>query len=497
MAASAAPKAPAAPKIAWHRCDEPSQRKLGLQCATVPVPLDHAEPNGPRILLDLARHRASGSAAARKGSLFVNPGGPGGSAINHMDQFLTTLGPSVTSRFDIVAMDPRGVGDSSVAACWSITPEPDVPADGDRSPAQARIAIAHDTYERTACAKTGRPIIDHMSTGDVARDLDLMRRAVGDEKLTYYGVSYGTVLAQTYAAMFPQNVRALALDGVVNAQSWTTGHGGGKGADETLRAAFAACRAAGPKRCPHGATIAAEWDDLLARLAKGPVTTADGTLSRGEVLSSVLTSLYDPDTIAPMMDWIHADYLVVTGKRRTLAPKPPAPAEAKTFGLPGASKPGPVITGHEPMPDAAKWWDTFKQAGVMCSDSLNPSDPNAWTRYADASAASSWFTPTWTWNSSLCAGWPGHSTGVYRGPFTVKPAHPLLVVGNTHDPATPLTAARSVAAASPGARLLTVDAYGHTGANKSTCAADVVRRYLIDGTLPRAGATCVADKPLF
>jgi len=155
-----------------------------------------------------------------------------------------------------------------------------------------------------------------------------------------------------------------------------------------------------------------------------------------------------------------------------------------------------AIAPSTPTPENAAWWDTFTQAGVMCSDSVNSRDPQLWARYAQATKAS-WFTGVWGWNSSLCAGWPGRSTGAYRGPFTVKPAKPLLVVGNTHDPATPITQARAVARMSPGARLLTVDAFGHTIADRSTCASRVMRGYPATGVPPRGDVTCRADKALF
>lgn len=419
-----------------------------------------------------------------------------------MGKFLRVLGTDVTRDSDVVGMDPRGVGVSSRAGCWSRSPEPGTRPDVPSTPAEIRTRLRWDAYERAACAATGRPIIDHMSTGDVARDMDLVRRAVGDRRLTYYGVSYGTVLAATYASMFPGNVRAMVLDGVVDPVAWTTGYGrswqrvpvsartgSGQGADETLRAAFAACRAAGEKRCPHGSTIAAEWDALLARLARGPVTKDGTSLTRADVLSAALTSLYDPDTYPGLVQWIHDDHRAVVAGRgvvRDRSVAPPTPAAPR----------GPIAPSR-PVPESAQWWDTFTQAGVMCSDSANSRDPQLWPRYAAAVQGRSWFGGVWAWNSSLCAGWPGHSAGAYRGPFTVKPANPLLVVGNTHDPATPLANARPVARMSPGARLVTVYAFGHTIGDRSACAPAVLRRYLATGVAPRRDVTCRADGALF
>ncbi|WP_168581301.1 alpha/beta hydrolase [Gephyromycinifex aptenodytis] len=498
--------APAVPRIRWQRCEEASQRKLGLTCATVKVPLDYAAPGKASILLNVVRHKAT--AKKSKGVLFVNPGGPGTSTIEHMEQFLTTLGRPVTSTFDVIGMDPRGVGVDSLAGCWSRTEAPDGVSSFPVTTSEAKKQIARDSFERKACAATGRPIIDHMSTGNVARDMDLIRQAVGDRALSYYGVSYGTVLGATYAAMFPTKVRGIILDGVVDPVDWTTGRGrqssripvstrtgSGAASDESLRAVFAACKAAGKTRCPHGATIASEWDRLLKALSSGPVTVGDETYTKADTIGAAMANLYSTEEIPSMLDWIHDEYLTVVAKS-----SPPVSAP-RASGAPKLAlrrrTPGPLVSPVVAQPDSSRWFDTFKQAGVMCSDSKNPADAMTWHRYATASAKNSWFTPLWTWQSSLCAGWPGSRRDAYVGPFNVRPAHPLLVVGNTHDPATPYANARRVAALSPGARLLTVDTFGHTAADQSPCATKAMQRYLLTGALPPEGLVCKAGKPLF
>ncbi|MCH8614407.1 alpha/beta hydrolase [Arsenicicoccus dermatophilus] len=470
------------------------------------VPLDYARPGRASILLNVVRHKAKAKKA--KGSVFVNPGGPGTSASSRMEMFMEALGKPITSQFDVVGMDPRGIGVDSQASCWSKQDAPGKPDGFPLSAAEAKQQIVRDTFERKACDKVGHPIIDHMSTGDVARDMELMRQAVGDPQLSYYGVSYGTVLGSTYAAMFPSKVRALILDGVVDPVDWTTGKpgesdripssartGSGRGADESLRALFAACKAAGPKKCKHGASIASEWNQLMTRLAKGPVKTKEHTFTKAETISSAMENLYSPDQATSFMDWIHDEYLTVVKKTPRAVNRP------KTTGLvpPGLAvvKPGPVVSPVTGYADHAKWIDTFRQAGVICADGVNPKDPMAWHTYATQSAKTSWFTPLWTWQSSLCAGWPGAHSGAYWGPFNVKPAHPLLVIGNTHDPATPLANAKAVAAMSPGARLLTLDAFGHAAGGKSVCVTKAMQNYLLTGALPASGLVCKDAKPIF
>ncbi|MCH8613123.1 alpha/beta hydrolase [Arsenicicoccus dermatophilus] len=502
---------PAVPTISWKPCEEASQQKLGLQCATAKVPLDYAHPSKASILLNLVRHKAT--APKSKGAVFVNPGGPGNAATDSMGRFLEVLGKPVTSQYDVIGMDPRGIGVDSLAACWSSKEAPDKPAGFPVTQAEAKQQIARDTFERKACDKVGHPIIDHMTTGDVARDMDLVRQAVGDSKMSYYGVSYGTVLGATYAAMFPTKVRGLVLDGVVNPVDWTTGQGdqgtripssmrtgSGVGADESLKAAFAACAAAGKSRCRHGATIAKEWDQLIATLSKGPVTSGGATYTKADTITSVMPSLYDAAAIPALLDWIHDEYLAVVKKsaRKVNKPRveglvPPGLGTPK----PGPAKPGPVVSPTTGNSDDSVWRDTFKQAGVICSDAVNPKDPMVWHQTATAAAKTSWFAPLWVWQSSLCAGWPGSHADAYWGPFDVKPAHPLLVVGNIHDPATPYANAKAVAAMSPGARLLTVDTFGHAAGDQSPCATKAMQDYLLTGALPAPGTVCKPAKPLF
>lgn len=490
----------ATPRLRWKRCEGDYR----FQCASARVPLDYTAPRGPRIEIQLTRSVAKAKGKARLGSLFINPGGPGLSAIEALPSFIRVLGPAVTDRFDIVAMDPRGVEQSSPLWCWSPQAGPTAelgiyPTDR----AQAAKRIADDTFVRGMCAKTGKPLMDHMSTGDVARDLELMRRAVGDKGLSFYGVSYGSALGATYANMFPATSRAVLVDGILDPVAWTTGWGAdartipnssrsdaGAGAEETLRSAFLQCRRVGPNRCPHSRTITAEWEALVARLRRGPVRDKNGGVrTLDSETQAVLHALYHADGYRDLMRMIHDSHeAVVKGRRPSSA--------GERLRKAAAQNPAPL--GATGGPEDGKRSERMFQAGVVCADGVNPADPWAWWRYASSPrVASSWFGPLWAWNSSVCAGWPSKAPGAYRGPFNVKPANGMLVVGNTHDPATPLSQARRLASYSPGARLLTVDTWGHTAADSSACASAHMRRYLLTGALPRAGVVCRANRPLF
>lgn len=206
-----------APKLRWWACYGTAQ------CATVKVPRDYDRPHGAKVELALLRVKAR-NPKQRIGSLFVNPGGPGGQATLlalAADQFLA---PQILDRFDIVGMDPRGVGFSDNVRCFdSVAAQTAVFAPYTRgfpvTPKQEAAWIRSTKAFGAACTKAGGLALS-MSTAEVARDMELMRRSVGDRQLTYFGFSYGSYLGQVYANLFPDRFRALAIDGVLDPQRW-------------------------------------------------------------------------------------------------------------------------------------------------------------------------------------------------------------------------------------------------------------------------------------
>lgn len=465
------------PKITWSACESK------LQCATFQVPLDYANPTGPKVNIAAAKQSAT-DPTKRIGTLFINPGGPGNAGAAAVGRYAEALGETVRARFDIVGIDPRGVGQSEIATCPTPAKVAGPITDLPFSPAEIAGKIAEDNAIRDACRK-GVPLLAHMTTADLARDMELMRRASGDPALTFFGVSYGTYLGATYAAMFPDKVRAIAVDGVVDPVAWAIGRddsgtqvpiggrlGAVEGASETFQAAVKACAAAG-SGCPQASTIEADWALIVKRLAEGPYVT-DG----GEVITyategkAILDLLYDQVTYSTMAGSIAE----LAGKMRANRTGKPVPKDAGPFV--------PSLSGGISM------------MATTCSDSVNPTNPQAWPKTVESMrAANGPFADAWLWNTSLCAGWPFAANNGYRGPFDITPAHPLLVIGNTHDPATPLSGAKALASTSPGARLLTVDTFGHTSLGKSPCATAAITAYLVDGTLPAEGTVCPGTKP--
>ncbi|WP_116115062.1 alpha/beta hydrolase [Austwickia chelonae] len=500
------------PALKWAPCDNDAS----LHCAAVLLPLDYAKPDGPKIKVAVTKKPAIGK--DRKGSLFVNPGGPGQSASERLPRLAKVLGTKVAQHFDIIGVDPRGIAPTAEARCWSKTPEPpNSRAKYPSEPDLQKLHIAHDDYERTACDKTGRPIIDHMSTASTVRDHEMIRRALGDKQFNYYGVSYGTYLGATYAALFPQTVGRMVMDSVVDPLAWSTGEKGegekipvtgrihsAEGSLETLNAAFAECKKAGPKRCPQGPTIEKAWKESVELLKKGPVKQGSQTHYLGDLVHNTAAAMYDDESFPRLMESIHEAWKTLTERKKPTVTLKQTAEEAQKksiapqlFAAPDNTAEKAIVPGTKPPKDAA-WTDTFRIAGVMCSDTANPKDPQAWVHVGNSpEAQKNPFRASWAWDSSLCARWPGQDKNVYRGPFNVKPANPMLVLNNTHDPATPMAGAKKLVALSPGARLLAVDAWGHMSADKNTCAAKAAETYLVDGKLPAEGAVCKTEGSLF
>src|SRR5262245_29096754 len=195
--------------LSWSPCN----RDVGpLECTTVQVPLDYDQPQGATVSIAMVRLPAA-DPATKIGSLFLNPGGPGGSGVDELLSVVPFIPPPLRL-FDVIGFDPRGIARSTALRCFG-TPKQwgpyFTPFAFPITAGEEEIWITADRYLDSACEQRAGRIIDHMATADVARDLDLMREAVGDQKLTYYGISYGSYLGQTYANMFPDKVRAVAI----------------------------------------------------------------------------------------------------------------------------------------------------------------------------------------------------------------------------------------------------------------------------------------------
>jgi len=487
--------APRTPRVAWSPCFR--ELSFPFECGTVQVPLDHGGPGGAAVSIALARLPAA-DPARRIGSLFLNPGGPGGSGVD----FLLFAGPflyspDVRARFDLVGFDPRGIGRSTAVRCfgnprqWSglLTPFP-VPV----TPAEEAVWEDADRFLVEACDRRAARIVDHMATADVARDLDLLRQAVGDEGLTYAGYSYGSYLGVTYANLFPGKVRALVVDGVLDPVAWATGSAGDEhlpfstrlrsdaGARATLEEFFRLCDAGGAN-CAFSGGAEARFATLAARLRDAPILITDpvsgatSPFGYGDLVINALIAMYSS------FSWpSFAGFLAFVESQ-------PAPA---ALGLRQQALHEEAYITKRGFPRYPNLVEGFPS--VACSDSDNPDSYGAWSQAAgDAEEQFGYFGRPWTWFSSICAAWPGADLDRYTGPFDRDTARPVLVVGNNFDPATRYEGALAVRGLLPNSRLLTVHGWGHVSLFLSQCADQAVARYLLDGTAPPDGTVCEQD----
>jgi pimeloyl-ACP methyl ester carboxylesterase len=488
---SASRSAVAAPTVSWSPCRD------GFECAMVPTPLDHGDPQGVQIDISVIRLPA-GDPGQRIGSLMLNPGGPGSSGVDLARGIAKILPLEVRARFDIVGFDPRGTNRSTPLRCFDTfeqalailpsVPYPDTPAEeGEQQVSDDELAAA--------CAGHGGAVLDHMSTADVARDMDLLREAFGDQQLTYLGFSYGSVLGQTYANLFPSRVRALAIDGVVDPIAWTTGHGeeagstpigtrigSADGARRTLDEFFRLCDAAGPD-CAFSGNASGRYAALGERLRGHPATITDPltgetfTVTYNDVIAMTLGALYGP-FIWPDLAFLLADLEqqlspVALGERLAVL--------RTELGLAGAAQ--------EQYPNVVE-----ASAGVACSDSANPRSLAAWQSAAySAEARYGRFARLWNWAWSACRSWPGTAgEDRFLGPWTAHTSAPVLVVGNYFDPATPHQGAVAASQLLPNSRLLSYAGWGHVAyfAAGNYCVDSHVTQYLLTGQVPAAGTVC-------
>jgi pimeloyl-ACP methyl ester carboxylesterase len=456
---------PPVPTLDWTDCGD------GFQCATAVVPLDYQHPRGQTIELALIR-RPAADQANRIGSLFLNPGGPGGSGIA-MVRGAPEPAFQAVARFDVVGFDPRGVGAS----------RPAIDCGTEGNPA-AFIFERPDTIDPTAfeaemrsigdaCLANNSTLLPHMSTANVARDLDLLRAAVGDEQLNYLGFSYGTVIGATYATMFPGRSRAMILDSPVDVQGYYNDpvqnwREQASGFENGLDRFFMHCAAAGPACGFGGSDPEAAFDGLIARLNRAPLPSPD------------------PATLPPL----NGD-LVIVAATSTLYDRFFYPLFAQALTAAEAGDPGPMYD-YLALDDGGVGNDA--QIAVLGVDQRF--DRRVDQYFANGEHSYALFDHFW-WDGGysdlLQAVWPVEDRGAFRGDIeNPAAANPILIIAVTYDPATPYIAAERLTADLGNARLLTYQADGH-GALTSLdpCLWDSFVAYLNDGILPAEGTTCV------
>ncbi|MGY4543189.1 pimeloyl-ACP methyl ester carboxylesterase [Arthrobacter sp. UYNi723] len=456
-----------AQEVVWEPCEN------GFQCAKVTVPMDYAKPDGDTIQIAALKAPSTGS---KTGSLLVNPGGPGGSGYDFVkDAAGTHFSQSVRANYDVVGFDPRGVERSAPVKCMT---------DAERDASRAKVyaletdaglaaALADNKAIAAQCAAQTGPVLGHVDTVSAAKDLDILRAVVNDSKLNYLGFSYGTFLGSTYASLFPDNVGRMVLDGAldpsISNEELTSGQA--VAFEKAIRAYVASCQQ--ESSCPLRGNVDSgvqQIRDLITAVQNTPWQTKDGRLVNATMfVSGLITPLYNDES------W-------------------PALTQALETALKGDASMMLRLAdiGADRGPDGKYTSNsTFAFNAINCLDYPMVSDTAAMRaeqqRLMQASPTLGYF---FAYGGTNCVDWP------YKNLRTPAPVEytgeaPIVVVGTTGDPATPVEWAASLRKQLGNASLLTWQGEGHTAYGRAnSCLEDAVDKYLVDGTVPADNTVC-------
>ncbi|GIH26451.1 proteinase [Acrocarpospora phusangensis] len=437
-------------QLFWSDCRD------GFECAKLTVPLDYTKPEGDQIKISVIRTPASGQ---KIGSLLMNPGGPGGSGVQMARGIAAVLKARLGKRFDLVGFDPRGVGESAPVNCFT-DKERDAEFAMDTSPeTKAEIRLIETAAQRfvDACEERSGKLLGHVGTLNAARDMDVLRAALGDPKLTYLGISYGTYLGTVYAHLFPHNVRALALDAAMDpAKSQEEQNAGqSQGFNDAYVSFLKDCFK--QKDCPF----------------KGRGTKSD--IDRAVRKTNAMFEKVDKKPFPNRIDDRKVTFsLAHTGWFSALYSKFEWPGLRLSLSLAFKGDGTGLLIYADHYYERRKDGTYSNQdpafRAINCLDNPRPK-----RNKFDA-----------------CSLWPAKATPVPRS-MRAKGAPPILVVGTLRDPATPYREAVALANHLSSGVLLTNDADGHGGYISSFCVTDIVDKYLITLETPRNGFRCAKE----
>jgi pimeloyl-ACP methyl ester carboxylesterase len=463
-----------AQKLRWQACDK------GFQCARLLVPFDYGRPGWRRFSLPVIRLPAT-DPARRIGSLVINPGGPGGSGVSYALEARSVVSAAVRARFDVVGFDPRGVGGSEPAVHCLTGPQLDTYFETDDTPAgpaQLATVVSESKLFASGCERDSGSLLPYVGTPNAARDMDVLRAALGDRKLTYLGKSYGTYLGTWYAQLFPSHVRALVLDGAIDpdTSSFSMNIVQAEGFEVALRSFAADCMTRAGCPIGRGGDVTAGIARLQALITNATSHPLRGDLGNGQpangalLLNGVVAALYSKAYWPTLRSALQAAF---AGDGTLLVELGDLLYERNSNGT------------YTNLADA--------NMAVDCLDRPWPRGLAAWRSAAAAAAkAAPQFGEAIMWGSLPCAYWPVSSPA----PPAIRAAGapPILVVGNKRDPATPYRWAVALAGDLASGVLLGWNGDGHTAYMMgSSCVDGMVNRYLLSLAVPRSGTVCPAS----
>ncbi|MCL1871403.1 MAG: alpha/beta hydrolase [Promicromonosporaceae bacterium] len=450
----------------WSSCGN------GFECATVKVPLSWHDAGAGTIDLAMNRHRATGK---RVGVLLVNPGGPGGSGVDYLKAAWSTYGQQLRDAYDIVGFDPRGVGKSDPVKCFDdARKDASLAKDFTTDDAGLRAMAAENEAWGQACKKNTGELLGNVDTQSAARDMDLIRAVLGSPKLNYLGFSYGTQLGATYAGLFPQNVGHMVLDGAIDitldADQSALGQAGGF--EQALRNYVADCQ--GGSGCPLTGDVDQGMQQIRQVLDHAKTdpypTKSNRRVTQTLAFYGVAVTLYDQQSWPALTQALAEAIQQGTGNTLLYL--------ADFYN--DRNSDGTYSTNSA---------EAFR--AVSCLDSRGTTDLAAMR--ADAAQIEK-VAPTvgqfFAYSGLVCSNWP---YPVVKQDFDIhaKGAPPIVVIGTTHDPATPYAWAQALARTLSSGRLVTYQGEGHTAyARSNDCILNAVDAFLVEGTVPKSGLTC-------
>ena len=458
-------------EVTWSPCASRPQ----FDCATMEVPLDYAEPDGERIDIALLKVPAR-EPERRVGSLVVNPGGPGGSGTDYAASASLSFRQALLQRFDIVGFDPRGTGDSTTVDCLTDA-ELDAYVAADQDPDTPAEMRSYDRLLRLlgqGCVERSGALASHVTTIEAARDMDVLRSVLGEDRLAYFGASYGTKLGATYAELFPKRVGRFVLDGAVDISlsSRQVSLEQAAGFETAIRAYVADC--VDTAGCFLGASVEEGLDRIrrfVASVDAAPLPVGDRELAVGNAFYGIVVALYDRSY------WV----LLTT-------------ALSAAFDGDGSQLLRLSDAYHSRNPDGT-YADNSSEAFVAISCLDDPWSvpvarvPEEEQAFVEAAPT---FGRVWAYGLAGCSGVTARST-VGRLSIDASGAAPMLVIGTSRDPATPYRWAVALAAQLEPAILVSRDGDGHTGYNAgNSCVDDTVESFLLAGEVPAGPVDCPA-----